>query len=622
MNKFILAVIASFLLLSCGAGKGLTSIDQGAVNVSINLTEVTEDRVQVQVDPGAFPPGPVRFYIPKTVPGTYSEDSYGRYVEGLTAIDYKGNPLEVSREDPNTWLIPLGAELDRIQYYVNDTYDTEGGEEEAPFSPAGTNILAGVHFMLNLHGFTGYFDQYTEIPYMLEISAPDALKPSTSLKWERDEDGTYRFRAGRYFDVIDNPIQWTASDPVSFEVEDITVNISVYSPNGSYTAEDLRPSMEKMMNAQKAFLGEIDGTREYNILLYLSTMEEDAMGFGALEHHTSTVVVFPEQMQRQQLEEAMVDVVSHEFFHIVTPLSIHSEEVQFFDYNNPKMSRHLWMYEGTTEYFANLFQVRQGLITQEEFYERIVGKIQNASQYNDSLSFTEMSKNVLKEPYASEYINVYEKGALINMVLDIRLRQLSGGNYGVLDLMKDLASTYDVDTPFKDEALIDEIVEMTFPEIRDFFARNVEGAEPIDYAEVFKDVGLILGEQERTSGYFLKDLQSQMPFIDVDPSNTDIVFIRKGITLNTFLLGLGVQGGDVIKSINGTEVDLESIRMIIGQSFSWSPETEVTMVVERDGTELTLGGKAGSPTVMEMVLKPDPEANEGQKALRSFWLEP
>jgi predicted metalloprotease with PDZ domain len=56
----------------------------------------------------------------------------------------------------------------------------------------------------------------------------------------------------------------------------------------------------------------------------------------------------------------MMDVVSHEFFHIVTPLSIHSKEIQDFDYNDPKMSEHLWMYEGVTEYFANLSKSIKG----------------------------------------------------------------------------------------------------------------------------------------------------------------------------------------------------------------------------------------------------------------------
>jgi predicted metalloprotease with PDZ domain len=53
----------------------------------------------------------------------------------------------------------------------------------------------------------------------------------------------------------------------------------------------------------------------------------------------------------------MMDVVSHEFFHIVTPLSIHSKEIHILIIMT-KMSEHLWMYEGVTEYFANLFQIR------------------------------------------------------------------------------------------------------------------------------------------------------------------------------------------------------------------------------------------------------------------------
>jgi predicted metalloprotease with PDZ domain len=63
---------------------------------------------------------------------------------------------------------------------------------------------------------------------------------------------------------------------------------------------------------------------------------------------------------KEELVKSMMDVVSHDFFHIVTPLSIHSKEIQDFDYNDPKMSEHLWMYEGVTEYFANLSKSIKG----------------------------------------------------------------------------------------------------------------------------------------------------------------------------------------------------------------------------------------------------------------------
>ncbi len=621
MKHVYAALLLAGLLFGCGASRSLPSAADSPVQVTIDLVHVPDDRVQVAVNPGAFPEGPVRFFIPKTVPGTYSEDSYGRYVQDLKAYDYKGGELTVVREDDNTWLIAQGASLDRVSYAINDSFDTEGGGEDAPFSPAGTNILAGQNYMLNLHGFIGYFQGLKERPYEISMSAPANLYPATSLSWNQGADGNYQFHASRYFEVIDNPIQFSGTAPASFQVGDITVYLSVYSPNMVYSASDLKPAMERMMQAQKAFLGPISGTKKYNILLYLSTMDEDALGFGALEHHTSTVVVMPEQMPGPQLEEAMIDVVSHEFFHTVTPLNVHSEEIQYFDYNNPKMSQHLWMYEGTTEYFANLFQVREGLIDETEFYRRMFGKIMNSRRFNDSLSFTEMSRHVLEEPYKDEYANVYEKGALINMALDLRLRELSGGSNGVLDLMRRLSAKYDTNTPFKDDALFDEIVAMTYPEIRAFFDTYVIGDTPIDYVSLLEKAGLTLGESQVESSYFLTDMSSQIPFIDVDPANTDVIFVREGIALNTFFEGLGAQGGDVIREINGTAINLDGIRAVIGQSFAWTPDTDVTMVVERNGETLTLRGKAGTPTYIETRITPDPNATGAQLQLRQAWLK-
>ena len=135
-----------------------------------------------------------------------------------------------------------------------------------------------------------------------------------------------------------------------------------------------------MVTAQKNFLGDIDKTANYAIILYLADPNLlDAKGYGALEHHTSTVVVLPETMPLDKLNQSMTDVVSHEFFHILTPLSVHSNEIHYFDYNDPKMSEHLWMYEGVTEYFANLFQINQDLIGNDEFYGRISEKKKNSA---------------------------------------------------------------------------------------------------------------------------------------------------------------------------------------------------------------------------------------------------
>lgn len=618
MKSYVLFLMgAGILLWGCGAKKNLPLATASEVVVVLNLEQVSQDRVPVTLDPGAFTVEQIRFYIPKTVPGTYSTDNYGQFVEQLVALDYKDQPLKVTREDQNTWLIADARSLDRITYFVNDSYDTEGSGENQVFSPAGTNISEGEHFMLNMHGFVGYFEGLGEVPYTITLKTPPSLSPATSLTLTDSEPGSYKFSAGRYFEVIDNPIQVCEDEPESFQVTDITVELSVYSPTGKYSASDFKPTISKMMDAQKAFLGETDGTRRYNILLYLSTMEEDAGGFGALEHHTSTVVVLPESLSKQQLEETMTDVVSHEFFHILTPLNVHSEEIQFFDYNNPKMSRHLWMYEGATEYFANLFQIRQGLIEEEAFYSRISEKIQFSQFYDDRMSFTEMSSNILEEPYESNYANVYQKGALINMTLDILLRDLSGGSYGVLDLMRKLSEKYDRDTPFRDPDLFREIEQLTYPEVGDFFETYVIGTTPIDYASVLEKVGLGLQGREVPCSFLL---HGQSPFIDAYPQEGTI-FIKPGIELNSTMKELGLHPGDILNTINGTEVNMETIGSIFSDTFSWTRETTVTVVIDREGKEMRLEGKLGTPTVREEGITPLADPTETQLLLREYWLK-
>ncbi|NJB70991.1 putative metalloprotease with PDZ domain [Saonia flava] len=622
MKKFTIGVLTILLLYACGASKSIVTAENTPVLTTIDLLNIVDDKVNVMINPGAFTKDEILFYIPKTVPGTYSEDNYGKYIDAFKALDYDGKELPAAKRDDNTWVISNGKNLDKVAYMVNDTYDTESEVEDAVFSPAGTNINAGENYMLNLHGFVGYFDDLKEVSYEITITKSNKLKPTTSLVkrgGDKQDVTVDTFIAKRYFEVIDNPIMYSKRGAESFQINDITVNLSVYSPNNTYTAASLRDRMEKMMSAQKAFLGEINTTKEYNILLYLSTLEEtDASGFGALEHHTSTVVVLPEAMPKERLEQAMVDVVSHEFFHIVTPLNVHSKEIQYFDFNDPKMSQHLWMYEGTTEYFANLFQIQQGLIDEKEFYSRIMGKINNSKSFDDAMSFTQMSKNILIDPYKDNYANVYEKGALINMSLDILLRDLSNGEKNVLWLMKELSKKYGENSPFEDDKLIDEIAVLTYPEVRSFFDTHVIGDTPINYEKYLDIVGLSTSTLQEQSGYFLN---GDIPFIDVDQNNDNAIFVRKGITLNSFFTDLGMEGGDVIKEINGTSIDLEAIRPIIGQSFGWTNDTEISVVIKRGEEEIVLSGKAGTPILDVETIIPVEAPNEKQTKLREAWLK-
>jgi len=623
MKKIFLGVATAALLFACKTQNVNETKPFQPTLASIDLVNVENDKVWVTVDPDRFTGDSTTFYIPKTVPGTYSTNNYGKFSENFKALNYKGEEMKFTKIDENSWKIQNAEDLDKIMYQVNDSFDWE--DEGGVYSMAGTNILKDKNFLLNLHGFVGYFEKLQEKPFRLEIQRPANLIAGTALTidqtitGENSETRTDVYNLGRYFEVIDNPIMYSAPDTTSFMVEDMEVLIDIYSPNQKFSAESLKPNLEKIIRAQKKFLGDINSTDKYAILVYLSATpgEEDAGNFGALEHHTSTVVVMPETMEAAALDESMKDIVSHEFFHIITPLGIHSKEVHYFDYNDPKMSQHLWMYEGVTEYFANLFQVNQGLISNQEFYNRMVGKINVSKRFDDTVPFTVMSENILTDEYKDSYYNVYQKGALIGMALDIRLRELSGGKMGVLDLMKKLNAKYGKDKPFDDDQLISDIVELTYPEIQNFFDTYITGTTPIPYNEFFAKAGIEEKEMMSEVGYFLK---GQTPYITANQETMQIVF-RKDIEFNTFLKDFGIQGGDTVKSINGTEYNIQNVYDLITASNSWKEGDNITMTIIRDGKEMKLEGKLSTPMDKETKMVEIQNADGDQIELRNAWLK-
>jgi predicted metalloprotease with PDZ domain len=583
--------------------------------------------VPVTINPGRFTTETVTYRLPRVVQGTYSVSDFGKYIEDFKAYDYDGNELTVSKVDTNTWTISEASKLDKIEYYVNDTFDIEssggiGGEN--PFSPAGTNIEDD-NYVLNLHGFIGYFDSLKNNQYALDVTAPATFVRTSALQdkgMKSSADGraiTSSYFAQRYFDITDNPMMYGKLDVEEFMVGDIKIVLSVYSPNKVHTAASMKETVFNMMKAQKAYLGDVNSTPRYDIYLYLADGSETApKGMGALEHHTSTVVVLPEASSKEGLAASIIDVVAHEFFHIVTLLSVHSEDVHYFDYNQPTFSKHLWMYEGVTEYFAQHFQVYQGLVEPNEFYNTIMSKIATSKNLDDAMSFTIMSENVLDEPYVTNYYNVYMKGALIGMCIDIIMRKESNGERSMLSLMKELSNKYGKNKPFEDDKIIEEITAMTYPSIGEFFKTYVEGDVPINYDKFFDMVGLIYGNSEIPTNYIFAGGQNII--FDADPQKGEIFFSEMALK-NSFWASQGVQVGDVIKKVDAKELTLMNAQEIITGMYGWQEGQEIDVELNRNGETVMIKTILTKATAESESLIEDPNASDEKVALRNAWLK-
>ncbi len=298
-------------------------------------------------------------------------------------------------------------------------------------------------------------------------------------------------------------------------------------------------------------------------------------------------------------------------------MSVHSEDVHYFDYNNPTFSKHLWLYEGVTEYFAQHFQVYHNLIESETYYSRTTEKINNSrSNYDDAMSFTDMSENILESPYKENYPNVYMKGALIGMCIDILMRENSSGNRSLLTLMKELSNKYGKNKPFIDDGLIEEISTMTYPAIGEFLNTYVLGTTPIDYDVFFQKVGLYFNEAKVATNYIQN---AGNLIVGADPQTGMIIFNGQ-VSNNSFWAEHGALPNDVIKSIGGVEINLQNANQIFGEVFTWKPGKAIDVVLLRNGEEINIKTITEQSYTTANTLVENPDATGTQIDLRKAWL--
>ncbi len=580
----------------------------------IDLQNVDKDRVKVTLNPPTINKGKAIFVMPSVIPGSYSKKDYGRFLDDFKAYDKDGNLLKVSLKQNSNFHIKGAKNLAKIEYLVNDTWDHEN-KDQWVFQPGGSNIEAGKNFSINHHAFFGYFEGYKNLAYELHFNKPAEMYGSTPLRKDQVNATKDVLYAENYVKLADNPVMYCAPDTVSYMANNTRVYFSVYSPQDQIKAQDIADLCRPLAKALEQFFGELP-VDQYHFIFYFAGRDQNpyvdanAMaGFGALEHSYCSFYYLPEIGQPSILNPIIQDVSAHEFLHILTPLNIHSEEIENFNFRKPKMSQHLWMYEGVTEYFATLVQAQSGIISEEEFFDKIKEKIGQAADF-DPISFTKMSKQILKDKYQDDYLNVYQKGALIGMGLDLELLRLSEGKVSLKKVMMDLAAKYGPNKPFKDTELIEEIIRMTYPEMRDFFNKYVIGKETIDYNKYLDAIGYqFVKEAERKSfkvGSFA---------LGFDPEVSKLMFVQVEDNV------LGIEENDKLVSINDTPVTIANVQQVVGDYLINNQSAdEIQMTVIRGDKEVELSGKPiESVSIVKNLIEAQPEATEKQLKYRAIY---
>jgi predicted metalloprotease with PDZ domain len=487
----ILKILIACLLL-CTRLSAQERTDQYQYN--IDLLHMQDDKVSVSFVPPGNKLKTGIFVMPKLVPGYYDAMNFGQYVSDFQAFDKYGKSIAVSKLDTNTWKVMDLAHTVRVSYRVTGGWDQILQNTGGAKSPASMFRKDSVS-IINYNALTGYFQELKHAGYKITIKKNNGFYASSALKYNPKNDTTDVVTAVDYRHLVDAPVLYCVPDTTWLKVGDTRVLVSFYSAGQQAFSQILAGKLKSILENQMAYLGGKLPVKEYAFLIYHEAITRNGLLGDGLEHSHSTVCLYGSKTL-DRLPQALMGVASHEFFHILTPLNIHSAEIQNFDFLNPVLSRHLWLYEGMTEYATIHMPIKQHMISLEEFVKSINEKVKGMAAFDNGLSMTQMSTQAVKRQ--DQYMNFYQKGALVGLCLDIRLRELSQGKSGTQELMLALMKKYGPERSFKDDELFDVITSMTYPEIREFFRDYVENGQPIPLEESLEKVGFLYDSKTGT----------------------------------------------------------------------------------------------------------------------------
>ncbi len=581
---------------------------QDAFVAKIDLTQCRNNSLHVRLQTPSIVSRKARFIIPTNIPGTISELQTGKLFSNIKAFNKNNQPLAVVAYSTNEYEISVDGELAYLEYDVHDSWHYENRSLILP--QIGTDFVENEHFLLNFHAVVGYIQGYEEARFKIEITRPKSLNVISGLNFTSSGD-IDRAEVSGYLTLIDNPALYTKEKEQTYSVGGTKFKIGCYSELSSVRAENIARVLKTVCESASAFCGGFQA-KQYVFLFNYSFPENNPFkaeeAFGAVEHSQSSVYYFPINSSNYKFERDLLYTAAHELMHLFGPLQLETDVTSKINFRAKTQSSNLWIYEGFTEYLSLLMLYQQELITETEFINEVRNKI-NLANYSDNYSLETASRQCYLDGNGKMYKSFYTKGALLAMMLDLKLLKMSKGEMNLKSLLIDLKNVSRANYVMRDEFMVDELAKYSYPEIKDFLKSHAQDTVPQNYNEYFSAIGWKYEPQK------------------VDTSNmyVNAVFRYAKTTKEYYMVNIsfdqiGFNEGDVLKSINGKKVTKENLNELLDKFSSVNYKKQVKFVVKRGDKLLELTGPPLLVTLNQRnLITVEREVKQDKEGLRNFF---
>jgi predicted metalloprotease with PDZ domain len=583
------------LLLICGRALAAPPIEY-----KVTLVDGRRHLVHVRIH---LPPGAAERDLQMPVwNALYQVRDFAQYIVGLSCHASAGRPLRTRQLDKSTWRVSEAEQGANFEYDIianlPGPFGAQYNQDHAFF-----NLAEVLMYEVDARSapvrvsFTGLPNYWLIATPMSPVAAEEhALGPGT-------------FSARNYDQMADSPVEIGAFAQAFLPEAGGNYRIIVDAATRDYDMNRLVQMVRTIIRTETEWMDDKPVTDYLFIFHFLH-----GPGGGGMEHANAAVIEMNAEGAKAD-PVALASLTAHEFFHLWNVKRIRPQSLEPVDYAHEQYTTALWFAEGVTNTVADLTLLRAGLMDESRWLRYLEHEIEAFERRPAHLtqSVEDSSIDAWLEKYP-EYglpqrsISYYTKGEIIGVLLDLAIRDATGGRKSLRDVFRWMNRNYAEKNRFyPDTTGVRRAVDaVTGKDFTEFFDTCVSGTSPLPYNKYLRTVGLEIQPRKGVAPY--------AGFTAI--RNFDEPPVVAAIDENSDAMRQGLRIGDVILFINGKPLsgNLEDrvASMRVGESVK-------LRVSGREG-QRDIKFKVGSREQQEFAIASIPTLTSEQRARRAAWL--
>ncbi|MCE3294749.1 MAG: hypothetical protein K0R65_463 [Crocinitomicaceae bacterium] len=419
--------------------------------------------------------------LPSWRPGRYELGNFAKNVRHFKVYGDK-TILKFEKTNKDCWKVETAGKKEIVveyQYYATDLN-------------AGSTYLDSEQFYANPVNCCAYVQGKENEPCEIKLNIPEHYEIACGLKRE----GNVLFAAD--FDMLaDSP--WICSP--TLQHDSYTVNDTLFH---LWFQGEVKVDWEKLKKDFTAFTAkQIEKfsefpVKEYHFLFQVVPFK----AYHGVEHLTSTVILLgPSFDIFDSVYPDLLGVSSHELYHSWNVKSIRPVEMYPYNFTQENYSRLGYLCEGVTTYMGDLFLLKSGVFSLQEYFTELNGQLQkhfdNFARF--SYSVADSSWDTWLDGYVpgapNRKVSIYTEGCLLALVTDVFVMRHSKEKYNLDDVMKRLYFDFYLHGKGVSEAdyraTVEQLAGQSFGEILENYCYGTKPFESI-LVESFEYLGLEL----------------------------------------------------------------------------------------------------------------------------------